>query len=106
MNPFSHIPPRDALELIENGAVVVDIRDPASFQANRIQGAQSLNNDTVQTFIDNTEFDQPIIVCCYHGISSQSAASFLCERGFEKVYSLDGGFEGWLRTFPDHCQQG
>ena len=39
--------------------------------------------------------DTPVLVYCYHGISSQNAAAFLIERGFETVYSLDGGFEAW-----------
>ena len=104
MSTFSHIPARDALDLMEKGAVVADIRDISSFQANHIKGAISLSNENVQQFIQDNEFDQPIIVCCYHGISSQSAAGFLCEQGFEKVYSLDGGFERWAMAFPEHCE--
>jgi len=39
--------------------------------------------------------DLPMVVCCYHGISSQGVAQFLVERGFDQVYSLEGGFEGY-----------
>ncbi len=45
----------------------------------------------------DVEFDTPVIVCCYHGISSQQAAQFLIHQGFEEVYSLDGGFEAWRK---------
>ena len=30
---------------------------------------------------------------------SQSAAAFLNEKGFDEVYSLDGGFEYWRGCF-------
>ncbi len=35
---------------------------------------------------------------CYHGISSQGAAQYLVNQGFEEVYSVDGGFEAWHRA--------
>lgn len=35
---------------------------------------------------------------CYHGISSLNTAHFLIEQGFDHVYSVQGGFEGWVRA--------
>jgi thiosulfate sulfurtransferase len=32
-------------------------------------------------------------VYCYHGNSSQSAAAYLAEQGFEATFSIDGGYE-------------
>jgi thiosulfate sulfurtransferase len=49
-------------------------------------------------------FFTPVVVCCYHGNSSQSAAQFLVEQGFTEVYSLNGGFEQWKVSYPQHCQ--
>ncbi len=106
MSNFTAISSQEALEIIEGGAIVADIRDASSFSSGRINGAVSLSNENLQQFIDETEFEQPIIVCCYHGVSSQSAAAFLCERGYEKVYSLNGGFEGWALGMPDHVERG
>lgn len=106
MSQFKHIVAKEALELIEAGATVCDIRDPQSYANNHIKGAFNLNNDNLQEFIDSTEFDANVLVCCYHGMSSQSAAAFLCDRGFENVYSIDGGFERWALAFPDHCEKG
>ncbi|MGB1172761.1 MAG: thiosulfate sulfurtransferase GlpE [Marinobacterium sp.] len=106
MNQFKHVVAKDALELIEKGAIVADIRDGQNFANNHIKGAVNLSNDNLQEFIDSNEFDAPILVCCYHGMSSQSAAAFLCERGFEEVYSIDGGFERWVLAFSEHCEKG
>ena len=85
-----------ALDLIENdNAVVVDIRDPASYQSGHIRGAQHLDNQTVEEFVSGTNRDRPVIVCCYHGNASQGAARFLAEQGFTRAYSLKGGFHAW-----------
>jgi len=85
-------------------AVVVDIRDAGSFSTGAIKGSQPLTNDNVQTFVEQTDKQLPVVVCCYHGNSSQSAAQFLVEQGFSDVYSLQGGYELWKTVCPEHCQ--
>lgn len=77
---------------------LVDIRDQNAFQIGHIPGAKHLHNGNLQQVLHELEFDQPVIVCCYHGISSQQAGQFLIEQGFEDVYSLEGGFEQWAAT--------
>jgi len=101
--PFKRIDCQQALQLIDDGAVVADIRDEASFARSHISDAHLLSNHNLQQFIEENDLDRPLLVCCYHGNSSRSAAAFLAERGFESVYSLDGGFEAWQQQFPDRC---
>lgn len=97
---FQRISPDQARQLLERGAQLVDIRDAQSFALGHIPGAQHLDNHSLPDFIARADFDQPLIVSCYHGISSQSAAAYLAHQGFSEVYSLDGGFEGWLGAYP------
>jgi len=92
-----------ACELIDQGAHVVDIRDEGSFGELHINQAFNLNNQNMPDYLAQADFDAPLIVCCYHGISSQSAAAYLVHQGFEQVYSLDGGFEAWRAQCPDRC---
>lgn len=103
---FKRIPPQDAQALREQGAVVVDIRDPQSFANGHIKGSKHLDNISLHDFIANADLDAPLIVSCYHGNSSQSAAAFLVNQGFSEVYSLDGGFELWRSTYPDEVSAG
>jgi len=93
-------------DAIQNTAQVVDIRDPASYENGRITNAISLNNDNLADYIRSTNFNTPIIVCCYHGNSSKSAAEFLSSEGFKDVYSLNGGFTQWQNEYPDRCEKG
>lgn len=104
MTQFKTLSPNDAVSLIDKGASVVDIRDQNSFMNSHIPSAYNLNNDNLAVFLQQADRENPLIVCCYHGISSQSAADFLANQGFTDVYSLDGGFEQWRIQYPDSCE--
>jgi thiosulfate sulfurtransferase len=106
MSDFQHISIPDTVTKLQQGEVVIaDIRDEQSFQAAHIAGAFHLTNGTLQQFIQQHEFSQPVVVVCYHGNSSQGAAQYLTQQGFEQVYSMDGGFEGWRHNFPHVSSQ-
>lgn len=101
MADFRHISVQDtASQLAESKAVIADIRDEQSFQNGHIEGAWHLTNQTLHAFMQQYDFEQPVIVVCYHGNSSQGAAQYLAEQGFEQVYSMDGGFESWRQQLP------
>lgn len=99
---FKHISIAQTQELLNKEDVVIaDIRDPNSYQAGHIPGSEHLSNTNIGEFMMNKEFDQPIIIVCYHGMSSQGAANYLSEQGFEDVYSMDGGFTQWEAQLPE-----
>jgi thiosulfate sulfurtransferase len=103
---FQFMEPATLSERLDNADItlVVDIRDPQSFAAGSITNSKPLDNNSVQSFVAETDKNTPVVVCCYHGNSSQSAAQFLVEQGFTEVYSLNGGFEQWKVSYPQHCQ--
>lgn len=78
-----------------NDAVLFDIRDSEHFNTQHAQGAQHLSNTNLHEQLNMLDFEQPILVMCYHGISSINAGHYLANLGFEQVYSIEGGFEGW-----------
>ena len=99
MDQFQHIDVEQAQQMImSQSAVLLDIRDPQSFAVAHAEQAKHLTNDTIVALMEELEFDQPLLVMCYHGISSQGAAQYLVNQGFEDVYSVDGGFEAWQRS--------
>lgn len=103
---YARIEPRQALTLIQSPTCIVDIRDIQSFNAGHIAGAIHLSNDNLVEFLAQQERSQPVLVCCYHGNSSQGAAQYLAEQGFTAAYSLNGGFSQWAIEYPDQCTQG
>ena len=86
----------EAKNLIDSGsATVIDIRDPASFEAGHIAQAIHVSNDNIEEFIAQADQQHPLIVCCYHGNMSKGAADFFSSRGFAQAYSLNGGYTQW-----------
>lgn len=90
-------------DLVENKDEwnIVDIRDGNSYAQGHIPGAINLNNNNLQQYIDEHEFETPLVVVCYVGNSSKGAAEMLAGAGFDTVYSLDGGMNLWSRMQPD-----
>jgi thiosulfate sulfurtransferase len=85
----------EAMDLLAQGAQLIDIRDQEAFAAGHIEGAKNIGDHNREAFIADSDLDKPLVICCYAGKMSQNAANFFSERGFEKVYSIDGGFNGW-----------
>jgi len=103
---FTRINANDAKTLIEQGnSQIIDIRDAMSYQAGRMTNAIRIDNENIEQYMAQANQQAPLIVCCYHGNSSQNAAHYFSEQGFQDVYSLDGGFEQWKVVFPELCER-
>lgn len=103
---FAHMQVSELAEVINDKThVVVDIRDANSFSAGRITDALHLTNESLADFLRDADPDVPVVVCCYHGNSSQQAAQFLVSQDFTQVYSLDGGFTQWQLQYPDQISR-
>ena len=106
MGSYRRISAEQAKTLMdETEATVVDVRDSVSYQAGHIADSVHLTNENVQNFLGAAPRGKPLIVYCYHGNASQSAAQFFADRGFANVYSLDGGFHAWLLHYPNEAAQ-
>lgn len=99
MTSFSHISVVDAASKSDT-FTIVDIRDPQSYANGHMPNATHLSNDNFAQFLQSTPKDKPVLVVCYHGMSSQQAAQVIAGQGFTQVFSMDGGFESWRLTQP------
>jgi len=105
-NSFKHMSVSDLQGYLAGKShVVVDIRDANSFESGRIPEAIHLTNESLPDFLRDADLDAPVVVCCYHGISSQQAAEFLISQDFTEVYSLDGGFTQWQTQCPETIER-
>ncbi len=98
MDEVAQIDVAQARELFETGATFVDVRDPASFEAAHVPGAHHLSDANIEKFVSQQEKAKTVVVYCYHGNTSLGGAAYLMDQGFQKVYSLAGGFELWKQT--------
>ncbi|MEE3664073.1 thiosulfate sulfurtransferase GlpE [Brenneria sp. g21c3] len=106
MEQFVAIDIENAYSRWRQGEIIVDIRDPQSFAAAHVPGAIHLSNETLSEFVREADFTSPVMVICYHGISSRSAAQYLLSLGFDVVCSVDGGFEAWQQRYPQAIDSG
>jgi len=103
---FMHMQVEELAQVLNDKThVVVDIRDEASFANGRITDSLHLTNESLAGFLRDADPDAPVVVCCYHGHSSQQAAQFLVSQDFTQVYSLDGGFTQWQLQYPDNISR-
>ena len=104
---FQRISTTQVASMIKEKEVkLADIRDPHSFHAGHIKNAVHLTQDNVTEFLEKTDKTLPLVIYCYHGNSSQQAAQFFYEQGFEDVYSMDGGFDVWKSEYDFEVSDG
>ena len=95
--PFNRVSIRDAKDLLKkNDLILIDIRDHNSFMNGHIENAIHIEDLNLQNFLNEKDKNDTILIYCYHGYSSQSAANFFSHQGFNNVFSMDEGYEGWL----------
>lgn len=73
---------------------ILDCRDPRSYEQGHIPGAQLVSDEVIKRLARGDK-DQPVLVYCYHGISSRDLATFLTNVGFTAVFNLEGGWQAW-----------
>jgi rhodanese-related sulfurtransferase len=92
---------RKVIELIEAGAVPVDVRSRELFAEGHLPGAKSLPVDEVdsvlETLMENVPLESKIIVYCSgNGCpDSEDVAARLMTAGFSDVMVYEGGFPEW-----------
>ncbi len=89
--------PSDAVRLMNQGAVLLDVRTQAEFDSGHIIDARHLPQEQVaqagETF--KRYKDKVVIACCESGMRSGAAARVLKTQGFSKVVNLRGGLQAW-----------
>ena len=83
----------DAMELIDNGATIIDVRSKEEFDTGHIKDAINIPVDIIDTL--SYDKNTTIIVYCASGVRSLQAFNELKKLGYTNVYNLDGGLLNW-----------
>lgn len=71
-------------EMIDNGAVVIDVRTPGEFQGGHVAGSTNIPLQTIQSKVDEIKnIGKPVVLCCASGNRSGQATSFLKAQGID-----------------------
>jgi thiosulfate sulfurtransferase len=82
----------------KDNLTIIDIRDRNSFLNGHIDKAIHVEDLDIDNFLKDKNKNDTILIYCYHGNSSKSAANFFVQHGFEKVLSMDEGYVGWIKS--------
>lgn len=94
---FAAISSQDLIRLMNQGALVLDIRKPDEFAQGHVNGAKHLPSDQILTASETFKRfkDKPVVVYCDSGSLASAAVRQLNQQGFSKAFTLRGGFSGW-----------
>lgn len=74
-----------------------DARSDDHFDQAHMPGARLLTDAALKSLIVNRKNANPIVVYCYHGVSSIGLCQLISGLGFSQVYNLEGGWEAWQK---------
>lgn len=85
--------PAQALRLIKDGAVLLDVREKDEFEQSHLQGATHLSRGLLEMKIGEVAPDKSATIICYctGGNRGALAADTLQQMGYQKVFSIEGG---------------
>lgn len=94
---FAAIAPNDAIRLMNQGGLVIDVRERAQFDAGHIGEARNIQPKDLASSAEQLKKyrEKPVIVCCDSGMQGGTAARELSKLGFSKVFNLRGGLGAW-----------
>lgn len=90
---YKTITENEAMPLIENDAIIIDVRTSEEYDTGHIVDSINIPVDNISSV--NYDKEQVIIVYCASGMRSANAAQKLIDLGYTKVYNLDGGLINW-----------
>ena len=89
--------PHEAKELIDAGAVLLDVREDHEWREGHAPGARHIPLSRLSARLRDVPPQRTVITCCRSGARSARAASLLAREGRE-VVNLSGGMLAWARA--------
>jgi rhodanese-related sulfurtransferase len=96
---FAALSAMQAVRLMNQGALVLDLRAKESFDAGHIGDARNVPAAELEAQADTLKKwrDKNVITYDDSGIGGAGAARTLTKLGFTKVFSLEGGLNAWIK---------
>lgn len=89
--------PQEAIQLMNQGAQLYDVREAGAFAAGHINGAKHLDPGQLANAAELLKRfkDRLLVIYCEDGHRSTSLTRQLHASGFTKVFNLRGGLATW-----------
>ena len=94
---FAAVSPQDAIRLMNQHALLLDLRPAEAFATGHLAGARNIPSHEILTAGDTLKKykEKPVVVYDESGSLGASAARQLAAQGFTKAVNLRGGVAAW-----------
>ena len=99
MSGFAALSSMQAVRLMNQGALIIDLRPKEAFEAGHIGEARNVPAADLESQADSLKKwrDRTVITYCDSGVNGAGAARTLAKLGFTQVFNLDGGLNAWIK---------
>jgi rhodanese-related sulfurtransferase len=96
---FAALSAMQAVRLMNQGALVIDLRAKDSYDAGHIGDARNVPAAELPNQLETLKKwrEKSVITYCDSGRDGAVAARTLQKHGFTKVFNLEGGLNAWLK---------
>lgn len=94
---YERVSPHQAATLLEEGAILLDVREPYEWQSGHAPAARHIPLSQLTHRIAQLPPGRPIVTVCRSGHRSAQAAALLARQGAQ-VSNLAGGMHAWARA--------
>ncbi|MBU2992854.1 rhodanese-like domain-containing protein [Octadecabacter sp. 1_MG-2023] len=93
------VSPEDVSELMENGAVALDIRDPDEHANGHIPGSINLSRGKLEMNVEGMLPELDTVILCYCNAYNRGAlsAASLLDMGYSNAKFIGGGLNAWRK---------
>ncbi|MHB1869508.1 MAG: rhodanese-like domain-containing protein [Steroidobacteraceae bacterium] len=94
---FASVSPQQAVQLMNRGALTIDLRPADQFAAGHVSGARRMDGEQILRGAELLKKykQKPVIVYCNSGSLAAAAVRQLRGQGFTQVTNLRGGISAW-----------
>jgi rhodanese-related sulfurtransferase len=91
------VSPQELIRLMNQGALLLDLRPPEQYQAGHLAGARQMSGDQILKAADTLKKHKEKAVVVYDDTGSLGAAAArqLAAQGFTRAFTLRGGLAAW-----------
>jgi rhodanese-related sulfurtransferase len=94
---LSAVSPQDAVRLMNQGALIIDLRPTEAFAAGHVAGAKQMSGEQILKAGDTLKNKKEKVLVVYDDTGSLGASAVrqLAAQGFTKAFNLKGGIAAW-----------
>ena len=96
-NKVRNIIPTDLEERLKRGEKlqIIDVREPSEVASGKIPGAINIPLGQLPQRFGEIDRHREAVIVCRSGMRSTKACKFLIGQGYDQVWNLMGGMNGW-----------